>query len=172
MSVEFPYVDGKGHRFRVESAGNREWYVWAKCGDDEEEIVGGLQHCDNETIAARMFQFITCPHGGDLIAALGPIVATETVDGWAGEDEARKAEVSLCLVRHLNGDWGNIGDETRDKNIQNSLSGEGPLLSEYTVDGRSIRIGTGLQSGTKDLATVMFFAEEAGVDVRGSTWVA
>ena len=170
MSDSFPFVDGQGRRFRVERIGDRKYKILAKDGD-EEELVGSLQHCDSETIAARIHQFITSDRGGGLIQALGPIVATESVNDWAESDDDRKGEMCLCLIRHLGGDWGEVRETVREANNLNSLTGEGHLLSEYTIDGRSIRIGTGMRSDNGERATVVFFSEEAGTEVKGSSWV-
>lgn len=170
MSTHCPYVDAQGRRFRIEPHGDGEWHVFA--GEDG-ELIGGLRNCESELVAARVFQFMSRGNAS-IVESLGPITATEGVDDWADENKERKSIVCQCLIRHMSGDWGVVDDKRRDANNHNSLEGRGPLLSEYVVDGRRVRIGTG-RAGEKsdgDLNTVLFFEEESGKDVRGALWVA
>lgn len=197
MISEYKYVDGRGNRFRLEENGDEKWTVWqlvsaVPCNDEDggadehgyveygEEAVTGLQHCESELIAARLYQCITAPGGLNFSKLVGPVVASEGIEEWAGDNEERRSKLSLCLLRHHGCDWGCVCDEVREANIANSLDGSGSILSEYVVDGRRVYVGTG-DGKAKDedgnvsdagRLTSVFFPEESGKSLRGTQWIA
>ena len=98
--------------------------------------------------------------------------ALEKMSTWMNEwiePDDRRTAVMLCLIRHASGDWGCVDDVHRDANIQSTVEGKGPILSEFEVDGRSLYIGTN-DNIDGQLSTVVFFKEESGTECIGVQW--
>jgi hypothetical protein len=70
--------------------------------------------------------------------SLGRIVTTPGVSDLA---EGREAELLILMGRHLQGDWGDVSAEDRERNNQALIDGE-RLLSAYRLGGKKIWIIT------------------------------
>lgn len=82
----------------------------------------------------------------------GQIVATEGVVFWVHETNNRHLLVTECLIRHLNGDWGEVCEEDRGLNDLALAAGD-RLLSVYAVDGKTVWIIT---EADRSATTVLF----------------
>lgn len=69
---------------------------------------------------------------GDQLA-LGNVIATRSlVDALGGVSQARTQLLPL-YARHARGDWGEMSDEDKRVNNEALTSGEGRVMSSYTV---------------------------------------
>jgi len=170
MTTHYKFLDGRGSPFRIEPRGG-DWGVITKSDDGYgEEEVATITNCDAEWLAARIFQLMSGPDAMSFPKNLGIgiIVSSNAVNEWIEPDDRRTA-VMLCLIRHASGDWGCVDDVHRDANIQSTVEGKGPILSEFEVDGRSLYIGTN-DNIDGQLSTVVFFKEESGTECIGVQW--
>lgn len=84
---------------------------------------------------------------------LGQIVATAGVAAWVDENSAeRLTGITKSLVRHRNGDWGNVCDEDAKANDE-AAAGEYRVLSAYEVDDRKVWIIT---EWDRSVTTILF----------------
>lgn len=86
--------------------------------------------------------------------SLGQVVATSGVVAAMKDGTIKPSEVSRCIERHMQGDWGEVCDEDKAINDQAVTDGE-RILSAYNV-GQKIWIITEADRS----ATTVLFPEE------------
>ena len=72
---------------------------------------------------------------------LGTLLATAGVADFIGDDIPRNIALRECVVRHSEGDWGDVDPEDWETNNQALVYGS-RLLSAYIIDGQKIWIIT------------------------------
>jgi len=84
---------------------------------------------------------------------LGKVVMTQGIDLLLRENIG--ASLHVCLIRHQNGDWGNVCIEDKIRNDEATRTGE-RVLSEYTLCGERIWVIT---ERDRSVTTILFPSE-------------
>ena len=86
---------------------------------------------------------------------LGKVMATSGIKDYVGNDIPRNIALRNVLIRHANGDWGDVCEEDHTANDIALIQGN-RVLSSYTLADRKVWIITEADRS----ATTVLFPEE------------
>lgn len=82
------------------------------------------------------------------------MVVTAAVDEWIGEDRGRKESIDELVIRHLQGDWGDLCDGDKEQN-EEGLNKGGRLMSSFELNGAPEKIWV-ITESDRSVLTVLF----------------
>lgn len=111
----------------------------ALAGTDVEEMRRALEACRACTFMEERRLWFGDPFGEKRVKPLferGALTISERAMAMGDIDDFKP-----CLLRHFNGDWGDVSDETRARN-QAALTAGGELISKYQTPAGRVLIYT------------------------------
>lgn len=82
------------------------------------------------------------------------MVATRAIDEWMKEAEGRKEVIEDLIVKHLQGDWGDVSSADKKENEQ-ALQEGGRLMSSFKVNDSREKIWV-ITEADRSVLTVLF----------------